>query len=121
LHTRSFIILPPTDRQPPPPPPDAEEREERRKRERAAKQFQFVTKEVDWGVAKTYVALADDPDLDVAYGMKRKEMGRPSTGDNRTGMAVDQYLDDEEWEREQLKSGITPKVAPFPFFMSKAS
>jgi hypothetical protein len=121
LHTRSFIILPPTDREPPPPPPDVEEREERRKRERAAKQFQFVTKEVDWGVAKTYVALADDPDLDVAYGMKRKEMGRPSSGDNRTGMAVDQYLDDEEWEREQLKAGITPKVAPFPFFMNKAS
>ncbi|PVF97266.1 hypothetical protein CPB86DRAFT_786067 [Serendipita vermifera] len=121
LHTRSFIILPPTDRQPPPPPPDTEEREERRKQERAAKQFQFVTKEVDWGVAKTYVALVDDPDSSAAYGMKCKEMGRPDSGSNRPGMAIDQYLDDLEWEREQLKAGVSPKISPFPFFTSKAS
>lgn len=119
LHTRPFILLPQTDKQIPPPPPDAEEREENRKRERAAKQFQFVTKEIDWGIAKAYVAISEVNDTDHDYAMKRKEMGQPVAGTSSTGKAsgaVDLYMDDEEWEREQLKAGLKPRIRPIPFF-----
>jgi len=112
-------MLPPTDKKPPPPPPDAEEREERRRKERAAKQFQFVTKEVDWGVARTYVALADNNEMDDDYGLKRKEAGRPVADTGTTGGAVERYLDDDEWEIQQIKAGVPPRILPFPFFASK--
>ncbi|KIM33391.1 hypothetical protein M408DRAFT_60834 [Serendipita vermifera MAFF 305830] len=120
LHTRSFILLPPTDRKPPPPPPEAEAREEQRKKERAAKQFQFVTKEVDWRIAKAYVALADIDDIDDEYGMKRKEAGRARPQSGTAGTAVERYMDDDEWERDQLQAGLSPRIPQFPFFASKA-
>jgi hypothetical protein len=119
LHTRTFILLPPTDKKPPPPPPEAEEREEQRRKERAAKQFQFVTKEVDWGIAKAYVALADSVEADDDYGMKRKEAGRSRMDISTTGGAVERYMDDDEWEEQQIKAGVAPRILPFPFFASK--
>ncbi|KAG8825338.1 hypothetical protein FRC18_010289 [Serendipita sp. 400] len=50
--------------------------------------------------------------------MKRKEAGLPiGRLDRETSAAgaVQRYLDDEEWEQEQLKSGAKPRIAPFPF------
>jgi hypothetical protein len=125
LHTRSFLILPPTNIPPPPPPADLKEKEEQRKRERAAKQFQFVTKEVDGGIAKTYIALAEENETSFdEYNLKRKEAGRPvhqaASQAGPAGGAVERYLDDQEWEEEQLKSGVKPKIQPFPFFTVKA-
>ncbi|KAG8824308.1 hypothetical protein FRC19_002078 [Serendipita sp. 401] len=118
LHTRSFIILRPATQEIEAPSPEAEERARRRKNERAAKQFQFVTKELDWRIAKTYVDLAEDQELGDDYEMKRKEaglpIGRPDRETSAAG-AVQRYLDDEEWEQEQLKSGAKPRIAPFPF------
>lgn len=58
-----------------------------------------MTKEVDWGVARAYVALAEDNEVDNEYAMKRKEAGRSVVSGNRAGGAVERYLDDEEWER----------------------
>ena len=95
------------------------EHEERRRKERAAKQFQFVTKEVDWGIAKAYVALADSEEADDDYGMKRKEAGRPRIEVGTAGGAVERYLDDEEWEQEQIQAGFQPRTMPFPFFATK--
>ncbi|KAG8812620.1 hypothetical protein FRC17_001941 [Serendipita sp. 399] len=118
LHTRSFIMLSSTSTDPEPSSPDADERERRRKSERAAKQFQFVTKELDWRVAKAYVALAEDQTLEEDYTMKRKEAGLPTLRSNRETSAVgavQRYLDDAEWEEEQIRSGVQPRISPFPF------
>lgn len=79
-----------------------------------------MTKEVDWGVAKTYVALADIDHDDNEYGMKRKEAGRSPLERGTAGGAVERYMDDDEWEREQLNAGLSPRILPFPFFSSKA-
>ncbi|TDL25492.1 hypothetical protein BD410DRAFT_784482 [Rickenella mellea] len=108
LHTRTFITLPPSSKPPPSTPllseEETKEREARRAREKAEKRFQFVTKEVDWRVARAYVALADDPCEAAASAMKRKELGIPRDSDSKDGgeveaRAVDAYLEDEEWER----------------------
>ncbi|KAF9236754.1 hypothetical protein BU15DRAFT_89039 [Melanogaster broomeanus] len=107
LHTRTSLKLPPTahPHAATPPVPDADT-ESRRVRERAAKRLQILTKEVDWGVAKAYVAIADDPEEDVAYALKLKEMGGTSAGGSYLeARAVDQYLEDQEWEEEQRKAG----------------
>jgi hypothetical protein len=102
------------------------EREARLARERAEKRLQTLTKEVDWRVAKAYVALADDPDVDA--GMKGKESrlredgdNIPARGDLRTeetleGRAVDRYLDDEEWEERERREGRIAAIQPFPYF-----
>jgi len=88
----------------------------------------MLTKEVDWRVAKAYVALADDPDVDA--GMKGKESRLREDGDNipasargdlRTeqtleGRAVDRYLDDEEWEERERREGRIAAIQPFPYF-----
>ncbi|KAG8872820.1 hypothetical protein FRB98_009345 [Tulasnella sp. 332] len=107
LHTRTTLTLPPNARRPAsPPPPDAQERLEKRAKERAAKRLQFVTKEVDFRVAKAYVFLAgDDP-----MGTRTKESTKRSrSGGDLSGLeerAVDQYLDDEEWEAEQRREEV---------------
>lgn len=85
LHTRAFITLPPSARF----PGGAQnvsaaaqakdiERERRLARERAEKRVQTLTKEVDWRVAKAYVALADahDTDADSVTGGKEGGDGR---------------------------------------------
>jgi hypothetical protein len=103
------------------------EREARLARERAEKRLQTLTKEVDWRVAKAYVALADDPDVDA--DMKGKESSIREDGDNipegsqgdlRTeqtleGRAVTRYLDDEEWEERERRDGRIVAIQPFPY------
>ncbi|KAJ7104252.1 hypothetical protein B0H15DRAFT_960193 [Mycena belliarum] len=122
LHTRGFLTLPAAaqsklasaDTR----PSSAEEqaREVRRTRERAEKRLQTLTKEVDWRVAKAYIALAEDPDEADAFALKQKELGAPlGAGVARLeAMAVDRYLDDLEWESEQLRAGRSLHIPSFP-------
>ncbi|KAG6817163.1 hypothetical protein H0H87_012124 [Tephrocybe sp. NHM501043] len=116
LHTRRYLILPPSvckagitaNKE------TAEQVavwEASRGKERAEKRLQTLTKEVDWRIAKAYVALADDPVEQVEeqeeWKRKRKETGsdggsRPSTLEER---AIRRYLDDNEWEENQRRGG----------------
>ena len=109
LHTRSFLILPPTSK----PHPSLEldsvkekAREDKLVRERAEKKLQMLTKEVDWRVAKAYVALADDEEEQEEFYAKQKELG--DGGSSATGLeslAIGRYLDDEEWETGERSAG----------------
>jgi len=78
----------------------------------------------DWRVAKAYIALADDPEEMEIFDSKRKESSSFSPGkDNgHSGpssrlevMAVERYLDDEEWEAQERMEGRSVKIAPFPY------
>lgn len=114
----------------------AEDPEWARKRalERAAKRFQLVTKEEDWRIANAYVAIASSSSPDPQPDKEKNELvdGRASSSsltkrtvhDGRTGetdhngasasttaRAVDAYLDDDEWEAEQLAAGRRPSSA----------
>ncbi|KAI6169129.1 hypothetical protein EDD17DRAFT_464276 [Pisolithus thermaeus] len=110
LHTRTSIRLPPGARlqqrnalasvDP--------ETQDRAARERAEKRLQVVAGEADWRVAKAYVALADDPEADVLFDAKCKELGTDVNGSGLEARALDMYLDDEEWEKEQRKVGAAP-------------
>jgi len=117
LHTRRILELPPGKYNLPPPPIDPRVLEAR-KTEQAEKRFQFVTKEVDWRVAKTYVALAEG-ELD---GPKSKEDTRNFRSSQAEGSrrvledAVEQYLEDEEWETQE---GGEPRIQGFPLFSSR--
>jgi hypothetical protein len=82
-------------------------------RERAGKRLQTLTKEVDWRVARAYVALADDPDEAAVFARKQKELGAPAAAP-LDAVAVDHYLEDLEWEAEQLKAGRGPSIPKFP-------
>ncbi|KAF8532186.1 hypothetical protein JB92DRAFT_2689461 [Gautieria morchelliformis] len=112
LHTRRWLNLPPTGRPMLPPDPKILEAHNR---ERAEKRFQFVTKEIDWRVAKAYVALAEDED----DSTKTKESIQATikAPEQRTleAKAVDQYLDDGEWETGQTGG---PRLQGFPPFKS---
>ncbi|KAF8907318.1 hypothetical protein CPB84DRAFT_1768912 [Gymnopilus junonius] len=121
LHTRAFLLLPPTAK----PHPslafdEAEEqgREEKLVRERARKKLQTLTKEVDWRIAKAYVALADDAQEQDAYTYKRKENGitevTPTDGRVLEALAIEQYLEDEEWEAKERRAGRNVGVPRFP-------
>jgi hypothetical protein len=95
--------------------------------------LQTLTKEVDWRVAKAYVAVADVPDIDA--DMKWKESSLRENGRNKSGAgsgkgalntaltlegrAVDRYLDDEEWEERERREGRTAAVQPFPYFVDR--
>lgn len=104
LHTRTFIVLPPSAKSlsvTREADPDAGAR---RVREKAEMRLQMLTKEVDWRVAKAYVALADDPDEEAVYSFKYKETG--GTGASTLeARAADQYLEDQEWEEGQRTAG----------------
>lgn len=131
LHTRAFLTLPPSARTHTNAKPEIDkEREARIAKERAEKRLQTLTKEVDWRVAKAYVALADDDSASgsTSYlGLKSKEASevrkRPGAGTSkgegsRTELeanAVDRYLDDEEWEEEERKAGRGVLVRSFPY------
>jgi len=126
LHTRAFLTLPPSARSQAKPPVLDTEREIRLSRERAEKRLQMLTKEVDWRVAKAYVALADGAESDA--DLKRKESSHEAEmnvlGDERTEFtleerAVDQYLDDKEWERRERSEGRTTTIRPFPYSAAK--
>lgn len=100
---------------------DRAKREAQRERERAEKRLQMVTKEVDWHVAKTYIALADGCDIDDESVDKQKEMSmppaRPAAGPSNSDLAlraVDMYLDDEEWEQREINAGRSPTLPRFP-------
>jgi hypothetical protein len=127
LHTRGFLTLPPSaqakldanDSR----PSSAEERarEVRRMRERAEKRLQTLTKEIDWRVAKAYIALADDPEEANAFTLKQKELGAPvhaASSSRLEALAVDRYLDDMEWEANQLKAGSSVHIPQYPFHSS---
>ena len=98
------------------------EREAKLARERAEKRLQMLTKEVDWRVAKAYVALADTPDID-ADDMKGKEyhedgemLGSEGLRAGLEERAAARYLDDEDWER---KKGNDIAIQGFPYFTDR--
>ena len=109
LHTRSFLILPPTTKPHPSLNLDTAEekaREDKLVRERAEKKLQMLTKEVDWRVAKAYVALADDEEEQEEFHAKRKEIGEGgSSVGGLESLAIGKYLDDEEWETGERSAG----------------
>ena len=107
-------------------------RERARARERAEKRFAFVTKEVDYRIAKAYVAIADEFSDDDYWDIpgdvmadKKEEMLRTTAGDGAEGgdikgtnrnveaRAIERYLDDDEWEQAELRAGRTPRPASF--------
>lgn len=99
------------------------EREAQHRRERAEKRLQTLTKEVDWRVAKAYIALADDATDEARaaeeYNRKRKEAGIPSgPSSNLEERAIERYLDDEEWEAMQRRDGGKVGPSSFPFVKS---
>jgi hypothetical protein len=124
LHTRTTIILSPTSKL----PPEGPALTEARRVERAEKRLQTVTKEIDWRVAKAYVALAQDSDpsevpaekkLDNWKGDVRKipgsESGESSQKGKLEGDAIERYLEDAEWEEQERKDGRGPVIQKFPW------
>ncbi|KAG7447334.1 uncharacterized protein BT62DRAFT_980348 [Guyanagaster necrorhizus] len=101
LHTREFLLLPPSslpklklsDSQP----------KSSRETERAEKRLQVLTKEVDWRIAKAYVALAGEIDSD-----SKSKQPAPTV----EARAISRYLDDEEWERRE---GGPAAIQRFPY------
>ncbi|KAG6832810.1 hypothetical protein H0H92_009429 [Tricholoma furcatifolium] len=91
-----------------------------REKEKAEKKLQTMVKEVDWRVAKAYVALADDDVEELEererWERKRKEMGGdgPTWKSNLQERAIARYLDDDEWEAQQRggKASSTEKGGP---------
>ena len=74
----------------------------------------MVTKETDWRVAKAYVALAEDVDpLSLAKEGSSKKVQPDSSVEGR---AMEQYLDDEEWETQQRREGREAHIPRFPHF-----
>jgi len=136
LHTRSFIKLPPTAK-----PhesltlsPDEEvKREDKLTRERVEKRLQTLTKEEDWRVAKAYVALADDTCKQDVFALKAKETGTSrisvkqphsvsTTINNQAALeslALNQYLEDEEWEQAERRAGRGVNIPNFPMSQRK--
>ncbi|KZO90682.1 hypothetical protein CALVIDRAFT_568840 [Calocera viscosa TUFC12733] len=122
LHTRTYLLLPPTAAPQPFRPPSPETPE--RKRERAIKRFQIVTKEVDADVARAYVGLEEDDVRSLSSLGEREGGGKtkakaealsPGERDGREARAVERYLDDEEWVREASVHG-PPRVRGAPWF-----
>lgn len=118
LHTRTFIVLPPSAKSLPVTREANPDAGARRVREKAEKRLQMLTKEVDWRVAKAYVALADDPDEEAVHSFKYKETGAigASTLEAR---ATDQYLEDQEWEEEQRRTGKRISLKSLPLLRGK--
>lgn len=118
LHTRTFIVLPPSAKSLSVTREANPDAGARRVREKAEKRLQMLTKEVDWRVAKAYVALADDPDEEAVYGFKYKETG--AIGANTLeARAADQYLEDQEWEEEQRRAGKRISLKSLPLLRGK--
>lgn len=143
LHTRTFLILPPTAR-------GAElaststsedaEHSARRARERAQQRLQNLTKERDWRVAQAYVALADldaaadnaaSPSSTTAIGVdctsektadrlrKRHAITDANSGESSLdARALDRYLDDDEWEEHERCEGRGVSVLAFPLLQT---
>jgi hypothetical protein len=86
---------------------------------RAGKRLQTLTKETDWHVARAYIALAEDPEDAPSFALKQKELGAPAAAASSSlaAVAADRYLDDLEWEAEQLRAGSAARIDPFPIPM----
>jgi len=123
LHTRTTILLSPVSK----PTPEDPALVEARRVERAERRLQMVTKEVDWRVAKAYVAIAQDSGPSGVSGKEKPDNyeGRlkvpvsDSEGSSQKGAlesgAIDRYLDDTEWEEEERKEGRGPAIQRFPW------
>ncbi|KAL1733886.1 hypothetical protein EV714DRAFT_246158 [Schizophyllum commune] len=121
LHTRTFLVLPPSARgklAASQTPQEAAQHEARRARQRAEKRLQTLTKEADWRVARAYIALADGDDAE--REAKMKEMGTSSNSDSCAitsrleRYAVEQYLEDDEWEVNERRAGRRPRLPSLP-------
>jgi len=84
------------------------EREISRQRERAEKRLQTVMKEVDWRVAKAYVALAEDSHTSRGAREKSEKSGGGSL--TLSGLAIEMYTEDEKWE--SMQKGLRGSSAP---------
>lgn len=122
LHTRTTILLSPTSK----PPPDNPALAEARRVERAEKRLQTVTKELDWSVAKAYVAIAHDSgpsDVSAKEKSDDCEAGRrmvpvsegPSQKRTLDNDAIDRYLADTEWEERERREGRDSAIQTFPW------
>ena len=87
-----------------------------------------MTKEVDWRVAKAYVAIAQDSDSSELGKKERKEnyevslrktLVSESEGPSQKGVleseAIDRYLEDAEWEERERDEGRGPAIQKFPW------
>lgn len=95
-----------------------------REKERATKRFAFVTKVVDYRVAKAYVELSEDFAAEDKESFKEiKQAGSKGyqrlTGGRKIAenSAVVRYLEDDEWEAAELRAGRPPRPPPFPFIV----
>ncbi|KAJ7363925.1 hypothetical protein DFH08DRAFT_1015485 [Mycena albidolilacea] len=122
LHTRTSLALPPSalaklraSDAAPVSPAEARAREV----SRAGKRLQTLTKETDSHVARAYIALAEDPEDAASFALKQKELGAPAAAASSSlaAVAADRYLDDLEWEAEQLRAGSAARIDPFPIPM----
>jgi hypothetical protein len=118
LHTRTFLVLPQSHSQQRHAASDvAPEEEARHKRVRAQVALQHVTRETDGGIAQAYVALAEgsDSERDVA-SLKAEEEKKESRRVARTleERALDRYLNDDEWERQERAEGRGVRIQRFP-------
>ncbi|KIM39970.1 hypothetical protein M413DRAFT_446874 [Hebeloma cylindrosporum] len=131
LHTRAFLLLPPSTKPHPLLKQGILDEESKGDivRKRAEKRLQVLTKEVDWRIAKAYVALAeDDHDREDREGLDtRKEkvlekpVGAASSGDAAEMLetrAIDSYLDDENWEEAERRAGRGVFLPKFPLSSS---
>ncbi|KAI0833223.1 hypothetical protein BC628DRAFT_1406341 [Trametes gibbosa] len=136
LHTRSFLVLPPSISLPPPLSPTEqaadEERRARLARERAETRFQSLTKETDRAVAKAYVALADHVDeeqgevkgYEKETGLRKRRVRTGKDDADRAGLearATDHYFDDEEWEARERAEGREATLPAFPYLTGGTS
>jgi hypothetical protein len=119
LHTRAYLLLPPSAKPHSsllPCTSEDKDRELKLVRERAEKKLQTLTKEVDFRIAKAYVALADNEE---EQEIKRKEVlsmsGTLSLPRGLEALAIESYLDDLQWEAEELRAGRGISIQKFPF------
>ncbi|KAF5392167.1 hypothetical protein D9757_001416 [Collybiopsis confluens] len=140
LHTRTVLLLPPSARTsdktgnsliPSKASNDAQDRLRavRRERERAEKRLQTIAKEMDWRIAKAYVALAEDENIDevsMQHDLKQKENVAPTARTGSAGpsstldmIALDRYLEDDEWETRERRDGRLPIVPSIPLLSQK--
>ncbi len=81
--------------------------------------MQTLTKEVDFRIAKAYVALADDEEEQEISAVKHKEVSGiltpASLSRGLEALAIESYLDDLEWEAEELRAGRGMSIQKFPF------
>ncbi len=95
------------------------EEEARRTRVRAQVSLQQVTKEVDDGIAQAYVALAEESHSEPDFTSLKAEGEKEARRVGRTGVtleerALDRYLDDDEWERQERAEGRGVRIQRFP-------